>query len=77
MTPRPKTTNPDEKRSIMEAPVLNAENKQVGTRTLDEAVFGAPVNEALLWEVVRMQEACRRQGTHDVKNRGAVAGSGT
>lgn len=60
----------------MEAPVLNAENKQVGTRTLDEAIFGAPVNEALLWEVVRMQAACRRQGTHDVKSRGEVAGSG-
>ncbi|MDZ4185040.1 MAG: 50S ribosomal protein L4 [Desulfuromonadales bacterium] len=42
---------------------------------LNEAIFGAPVNEALLWEMVRMQLACKRQGTHDVKARGEVQGS--
>lgn len=60
----------------MDAPVLNAANEQVGTKTLDEAIFGGPVNETLLWEMVRMQQARRRQGTHDVKTRSEVAGSG-
>jgi large subunit ribosomal protein L4 len=59
----------------MQAPVFNAQNEQVGTRELADAIFGLPVNEALLWEMVRMQEACKRQGTHMVKTRGMVAGS--
>ncbi|PLX42356.1 MAG: 50S ribosomal protein L4 [Deltaproteobacteria bacterium] len=60
----------------MQAPVLNAANEEVGTRELKEDVFGIDVNEALLWEMVRMQEARRRQGTHKVKTRGEVSGSG-
>jgi len=60
----------------MDAPVLNAENQQVGTISLNDRIFSAPVNEALLWEVVRMQLANRRQGTHAVKNRSLVAGGG-
>lgn len=59
----------------MDAAVLNSANEQVGTVALNEAIFGAPVNEALLWEMVRMQLACKRQGTHDVKARGEVQGS--
>ncbi len=60
----------------MEAPILNSSNQQVGTAALDEGIFGVPVNEALLWEVVRMQLAARRQGTHDVKGRSEVRGGG-
>lgn len=60
----------------MEAPILNASNTQVGTANLDDEIFGGPVNEALLWEVVRMQLANKRQGTHKVKTRAEVAGSG-
>lgn len=60
----------------MEAPILNASNQTVGTANLDDEIFGGPVNEALLWEVVRMQLANRRQGTHKVKTRAEVAGSG-
>lgn len=60
----------------MEAPVLNAANQKVGTTNLDDAIFGGAVNEALLWEVVRMQLACKRQGTSAVKTRAEVAGSG-
>ncbi|TLN26543.1 50S ribosomal protein L4 [bacterium] len=58
----------------MEAPVLNSANQQVGTRKLEDAVFGVTVNDALLWEVVRMQQACKRQGTHSTKTRSEVAG---
>jgi len=60
----------------MEAPIVNASNEQVGTAALADEIFAAPVNDTVLWEVVRMQLAARRQGTHDVKARGEVRGSG-
>lgn len=60
----------------MEAPIVNHANEQVGTIALDEGVFSIEVNDALLWETVRMQLANRRQGTHSVKNRAAVRGGG-
>ncbi len=60
----------------MEAPVLNNANEQVGNVELPDEVFATPVNEALLWEVVRMQLANRRRGSHDVKNRSEVRGGG-
>ncbi|RMG87632.1 MAG: 50S ribosomal protein L4 [Candidatus Dadabacteria bacterium] len=60
----------------METPLVNAANEEVGRVDLPEEIFGAPVNEALLWEVVRMQLANRRRGTHATKTRSEVAGSG-
>ncbi len=60
----------------MEAPILNSANEQVGTAALDDEIFSVPVNDALLWEVVRMQLAAKRQGTHDVKTRSEVRGGG-
>jgi large subunit ribosomal protein L4 len=60
----------------MNAPVWNTANEQVGTLELSGPAFGGEVNEALLWEVVRMQLANRRQGTHDVKSRSEVRGGG-
>jgi len=46
------------------------------TRALDETLFGAKVNEDLLYRAVRMQLANRRQGTHSTKTRGEVSGGG-
>jgi large subunit ribosomal protein L4 len=46
------------------------------TQALDERLFGARVNEDLLYRVVRMQLANRRQGTHSTKTRGEVSGGG-
>ena len=43
---------------------------------LDERLFGAAVNEDLLYRVVRMQLGNRRQGTHSTKTRGEVSGGG-
>ena len=60
----------------MEAPIVNHANEEVGKMSLDEGIFATEVNEALLWETVRMQLANRRQGTHSVKTRGAVRGGG-
>jgi large subunit ribosomal protein L4 len=45
-------------------------------QALDDRVFGAAVNEDLLYRAVRMQLANRRQGTHSTKTRGEVSGGG-
>lgn len=56
--------------------VVNLNNSKVGEVELADAVFGAPVNEALLYEAVRHYLAGKRAGTHKVKTRHEVAGSG-
>jgi large subunit ribosomal protein L4 len=56
--------------------VFNLSNKKVGEVELSDAVFGAEVNEALLYESVRHYLACKRRGTVATKVRGSVAGSG-
>jgi large subunit ribosomal protein L4 len=48
----------------------------IGTVDLSEALFAAPVNAAVLHQVVTAQLAGRRIGTHDTKTRGDVAGGG-
>src|SRR3954451_25274902 len=48
----------------------------VGTVDLSELLFAAPVNTAVLHQVVTAQLAGRRTGTHDTKTRGEVAGGG-
>ena len=57
-------------------PVIDLNNNQVGSLDLADAVFGAPVNEDLIYEAVRWQLACERAGTHQVKSRAEVQGSG-
>lgn len=56
--------------------VVNLENQKVGSVDLADAVFGAEVNEALLYEAVRWQMAGERAGTAKTKTRHEVAGSG-
>ena len=41
-----------------------------------DALFAAPVNAAVLHQVVTAQLAGRRTGTHDTKTRGEVRGGG-
>ena len=48
----------------------------VGSVELHEALFGAPINEAVLHQVVTAQLAGRRIGTHETKTRGEVRGGG-
>lgn len=55
--------------------VINMENQVVSQVELDEKIFGAPVMEHLVHQVVRMQLASRRAGTACVKNRAMVTGS--
>jgi large subunit ribosomal protein L4 len=50
--------------------------KDLGSVELHEELFAAPVNDAVLHQVVTAQLAGRRLGTHDTKTRGEVRGGG-
>src|ERR1700682_6344432 len=56
--------------------VVDLNNQKVGELELADEVFGAEVNEALLYEAVRHFQAGQRAGTHKTKTRGEVAGAG-
>ena len=56
--------------------VYNMEGKEVGTMELNDAVFGAKVNEHLVHQAVVLQLANNRQGTQKVKTRSEVSGGG-
>jgi large subunit ribosomal protein L4 len=58
------------------AGVYDIENQKVSEIELSEAVFGAEVNEAVLYDVVRMQMASKRLGTASTKRRQEVRGGG-
>ena len=60
----------------MQFDVVNNENKKVGTVDVSDDVFGGRVNNDLIWESVVHANARDRRGTHAVKNRSAVSGSG-
>jgi large subunit ribosomal protein L4 len=51
-------------------------NNKVGELELADEVFGAEVNEALLYEAVRQFQAGKHTGNHKTKTRSEVAGSG-
>ena len=57
--------------------VYNLDRSDVGELELSDAVFGAKVNEALFYEVVKAQLASRRSGSASTKGRSEVAGSKT
>jgi len=56
--------------------VVDLKNAVVGSVDLAEEVFGAPVNEDLLYEAVRHSQAGARSGTAKTKTRHEVSGSG-
>lgn len=56
--------------------VWNLNREKIGELDLADNVFGAPVNEALLYEAARFFLAAKRAGTHATKTRAEVAGSG-
>jgi large subunit ribosomal protein L4 len=56
--------------------VVDVNNKKVGQVELADAVFNAPVNDALLYESVRHYRATARRGTAKTKTRHEVSGSG-
>ncbi|MGP8153269.1 MAG: 50S ribosomal protein L4 [Smithella sp.] len=58
------------------ADVFDIEKKKVAEVDLNDAVFGAEVNEAIIYDVVKMQLASRRSGTASTKTRSDVSGGG-
>src|ERR1700704_621216 len=56
--------------------VIDLNNQKVGEMELADSVFGAEVNQDLLYESVRHYMAGIRAGTHKVKTRREVSGSG-
>jgi large subunit ribosomal protein L4 len=57
-------------------PLYDRTGKTVGNVELSDALFAAPVNSAVLHQVVTAQLAGRRAGTHDTRTRGEVRGGG-
>ena len=56
--------------------VYNQEGSEVKDLELNEAVFGIEPNKQALFDMVLLQRASLRQGTHKVKNRTGVRGGG-
>jgi large subunit ribosomal protein L4 len=56
--------------------VYNQEGQKVKDTELNENVFGIEPNNQAIFDMVLLQRASWRQGTHKVKNRTEVAGGG-
>jgi len=56
--------------------ILSMSGKPVGTLELADAVFGVPMNESAVHQVVVAQLANRRQGTQSTLTRAEVSGGG-
>ena len=56
------------------ANVYNMDGEVLREESLDDYVFGAPVNTAVLHQVITAQLVNRRQGTADTKTRAEVSG---
>ncbi|MGI9145920.1 MAG: 50S ribosomal protein L4 [Chloroflexota bacterium] len=60
----------------MRSNVVNARGSVLRTIDLDDRVFGITPNQAVVHQAVVTQQANARQGTHDTRTRGEVAGGG-
>ncbi|MBZ5559152.1 MAG: 50S ribosomal protein L4 [Acidobacteriia bacterium] len=60
----------------MQLDIVNHNNEKVGALTVSDDVFGGRVNTDLIWESVVHENAGKRRGTHQTKNRANVSGSG-
>jgi large subunit ribosomal protein L4 len=60
--------------AMAQIPVRDWDNKTLRTLELDEAVFGYPLKEHLIYEAVCAYQAAGRSGTHKIKNRSEVSG---
>lgn len=56
--------------------IFDHQNKVTERIELSESVFGAPVNDFFLHQVLKSYQANKRQGTHQVKTRALVSGGG-
>ena len=60
----------------MDIPVKNYSGEAMADISVDDAVFGVPMNHALVHQAVIMYQDNKRQGTHDTKTRAQVSGGG-
>jgi len=59
----------------MNRKVYSKDGKEIRDIELDDAVFGLPINEDLIWYAINSELANKRQGTACTKDRGEVHGS--
>jgi len=59
----------------MKRTVYSIDGKELRSIELDDAVFGLPVNEEVIWYAVNNELANKRLGTASTKDRGEVHGS--
>ena len=76
MASKPPNELPQELPKELKVDVVDDKGAVRGSLALDAAVFGAPVNAALLHQAVVRELAGRRAGTHDTKGRSEVSGGG-
>ncbi|KPK39738.1 MAG: 50S ribosomal protein L4 [Omnitrophica WOR_2 bacterium SM23_29] len=61
---------------MAEVPVYNMKGQAVGKMALDKNIFNGEVNEAILYQAIKMYESNLRQGTASTKTRSQVSGGG-
>ena len=61
---------------MLKVAVYNQEGSNIKEIELNKAVFGIEPHKQLMFEMVRLQRASLRQGTHKVKGRSEVRGGG-
>jgi large subunit ribosomal protein L4 len=59
----------------MNCKVYSKEGAEIRTIELEDAVFGLPVNDDLIWQAITNELANKRQGNACTKDRGEVHGS--
>ncbi len=59
----------------MQVPVYNIDGEVVKNIEISDVVFAVPFNNAVVHQAMVRQRADARQGTHDTKTRGEIAGS--
>jgi large subunit ribosomal protein L4 len=59
----------------MKGTVYSIEGKELRTIELDDAVFGLPINDDVIWYAINNELANKRLGTASTKDRGEVHGS--
>lgn len=59
-----------------EIAVYNTKGQSVGKIELDKSIFNGEVNEAVIYQAIKMYEANLRQGTASTKTRSEVSGGG-
>ncbi|MFA5055439.1 MAG: 50S ribosomal protein L4 [Dehalococcoidia bacterium] len=61
---------------MVQVPVYNSSGNVIDNIELSDAVFGVPMNSAVVHQAMLRQNANARQGTVGVKTRGQVSGGG-